>query len=255
MKFFGTVLTGSVLFLFVACQTPDKSDGKVASPAEDTAQSIPEALQKVLQAHGSLEQWLKMKALYFEIVKDPQNEKHFIQLQERLDRVEGSNFIMGYDGQEVWMEADTTYRGNAEFYHNLMFYFYAMPFVLADPGINYRQIEPLVAEGKQYPGIAVSYDDGIGASSKDEYLLFYHPETFEMAWLGYTATYFSNERSTEFNWIKYSAWDTFNGLKLPATLTWYNHDQSLPTEPRNSVDFANVKLSEDMLEKELFIGP
>ena len=255
MKAPGTILAGLLLLLWATCQTPDKAQEVNSSQVEDTAKSLPEALQQVLQAHGSLDQWRHMKALYFEIVKEPQNEKHFIQLQERLDRVEGSNFTMGYDGQDVWMEADTAYKGNAEFYHNLMFYFYAMPFVLADPGINYQQAEPLVVEGQRYPGIAVSYNDGIGTSSKDEYLLYYHPETFEMAWLGYTATYFSNERSTEFNWIKYAAWDTFNGLKLPTTLNWYNHDQGLPTQPRNSVEFVNVNISEDMLEKELFIGP
>ena len=254
MKPFRTILTGVVL-LFVACQTPDKSEEIVSSTVEDTAQNIPEALRKVLQAHGSLRQWRKMQALYFEIVKDPQNEKHIVQLQDRLDRVEGSNFIMGYNGQEVWMEADTTYKGNAEFYHNLMFYFYAMPFVLADPGINYRQAEPLMAEGKQYPGIAVAYDDGIGTSPKDEYLLYYHPETFEMAWLGYTATYFSNERSTNFNWISYSGWDTINGLKLPTKLTWYNHEDGAPTEARNTVQFVNISISDEAPEANLFAGP
>ena len=255
MKALGSILTGMLLLLLITCQTPDKSQQIMAKPVEDITQSIPESLQKVLQAHGSLAKWRTMKALYFEIVKDPQNEKHLVQLPERLDRVEGSNFVMGYDGQEVWMEADTTYKGNAEFYHNLMFYFYAMPFVLADPGINYREAEPLMAQGKQYPGIAISYNDGIGASSKDEYRLYYHPETFEMAWLAYTATYFSNEKSTDFNWISYSGWDTINGLKLPVTLTWYNHEDGIPTEVRNTVHFVNVSITEESPETNLFVGP
>ncbi len=253
----GISLIGVVFLLFMlACQTPDRSKLETSSSAiEQPAENYPEAMLKVLQAHGGLAQWRNMQSLYFEIEKDQQNEKHFIQLQNRLDRVEGANFVMGYDGQDVWVDADTTYKGNAEFYHNLMFYFYAMPFVLADPGINYQQIDPLIVQGTEYPGIAISYDEGIGTSPKDEYLLFYHPDSFEMAWLGYTATYFSKEKSTDFSWIAYSDWTTVNGLKLPTTLTWHQQQDGVPTEARNSVNFVNISPSEEILSEDLFIGP
>jgi hypothetical protein len=76
-----------------------------------------------------------------------------------------------------------------------------------------------------------------------------------MSWLGYTATFFSNEKSSDFNWIKYSAWEDAGGLKLPSTLTWYNHEKGKPTEPRNDVEFVNIKVSEDPLDQKLFVGP
>lgn len=254
MNLFNIPLASICLLLLLSCQSPDNS-GQSNPQTEENFQNFPESLHKVLQAHGGLEQWHKMQSLYFEIVKDQQNEKHTVQLWDRRDRVEGADFVMGFDGQEVWLEADTTYKGNPEFYHNLMFYFYAMPFVLADPGINYHSVEPVTIEGLEYPGIAISYDDGIGASSKDQYIIYYHPSTFQMEWLGYTVTYFSGERSDAFNWIKYSKWATFNGLKLPTTLTWYQHENGTPTEPRNNVLFVNTKVSEDASPDHRFDRP
>ena len=255
MSLFSPRLLYIVLSVLAACQTPEKSAESSARQAEENAQHLPESLNRVLQYHGGLEKWRNMQSLYFEIETDPQNEKHFVQLWDRRDRVEGSNFTMGYDGEAVWMEADTTYKGNPEFYHNLMFYFYAMPFVLADPGINYQATEPLTIEGVEYPGIAVSYHQGVGTSSKDQYFLYYHPQTFQMAWLGYTVTYFSGETSNDIHWIKYSAWGTFNGLKLPTTMIWYHYENGSPTEPRNSVQFVNIKISEDAPADNLFVGP
>ena len=73
--------------------------------------------------------------------------------------------------------------------------FLTMPFVLADDGINYQDVEPLVFEGKTYPGIQISYESGVGESSEDEYKVYYDPETNKMTWLGYTVTYFSKEKS------------------------------------------------------------
>ena len=102
------------------------------------------------------------------------NEKHTIDLHSRKDKVETPPVEIGFDGKDVWLlDEAKAYKGNAELYHNLMFYFYAMPFVLADSGINYKVAEDLVYDGKNYPGIHISYNDGVGASSKDDYYLYY----------------------------------------------------------------------------------
>jgi len=116
-------------------------------------------------------------------------------LKTRAERIEASSFTSGFDGQRYWVQADTSYKGNPKFYTNLMFYFYAMPFVLADSGINYTPVEPLVFQETKYPGFRISYGDGIGVSPEDEYFIHYHPETFEMAWLGYTVTFYSGKKS------------------------------------------------------------
>lgn len=238
----------NLLYLFVlalvvgACNAPATTETATA-PKVDLSK-YPADLQKVFAKHGSLATWKKMKALSYEIVKEEGNEKQMIDLHDRRERIEATNFKTGYDGTNFWVEADTSYKGNPVFYHNLMFYFYAMPFVLADDGIIYGETEPLAFEGKSYPGIRISYDDGVGVSSKDEYFIHYDPETYQMAWLGYTVTYFSGEKSERISWIRYNDWKEFNGVVLPNAMTWFKVEEGKLIEPRNTRAFANVKVSE-----------
>jgi hypothetical protein len=76
-----------------------------------------------------------------------------------------------------------------------------------------------------------------------------------MEWLGYTVTFFSKEKSKEFHFIKYSNWQTFNGLVLPETLTWYKYENNLPTEKRNDLKFTNIKLTKEKPESQIFEMP
>ena len=79
-----------------------------------------------------------------------------------------------------------------------------MPFVLADDGITYTNVEPLIVEGKEYPGIKISYEAEIGESPEDEYIMYYDADSNKMAWLGYTVTYFTKEKSKDWHFIKYA---------------------------------------------------
>lgn len=214
----------------------------------------PEALQKVFTKHGGLEDWSKMNALTFEIVKEKGNEKHQIDLKNRRDRVEGSNFVLGNDGTNIWVDADTSYKGNAAFYHNLMFYFYAMPFVLADDGIVYSEADTLHFDGKSYPGIHIAFQDGVGQVSTDEYILHYDPETYQMAWLGYTVTFKTKKKSYKYGWIRYNDWKAINGFALPNSMTWYSVENDSIKAPRSTREFTNVivgnrPFSDDVFEK------
>ena len=222
-----------------------------AEPEIDLSK-YPETLQKIFAKHGGLESWQKMKALSYEIVRENGNEKQMIDLKDRRERIEASNFTTGYDGKDIWVEADTSYKGNPVFYHNLMFYFYAMPFVLADDGIIYSEADTLFFENKKFPGIKISYNAGVGESPEDEYFIHYHPDSYEMAWLGYTVTYFSKEKSADIHWIRYNDWKNFNGFLLPNSMTWYKYENGLPTEKRNVREFVNVVISENPFEDSVF---
>ena len=136
-----------------------------------------------------------------------------------------------------------------------MFYFYAMPFVLADPGIEYFDTEPLVFEGKEFPGVGVRYDDGVGTSPEDEYFLYYDPETYLMAWLGYTVTYGTGRTSDDIHWIRYDNWVPVGDLKLPGSITWYTVTEGKPTASRNTLQFQNPVLNKDPADPSLFEQP
>lgn len=225
-------------------------------PVEMAKPNYPEALGKVLEKHGGMDAWKQQRTMVFALQKPDFKEVHTIDLHSRKDRIDTEIFSMGFDGENAWLlNTDKKYTGNVGFYHNLIFYFYAMPFVLADDGIVYGKTEDLVYEGKNYPGIEISYESGVGASSKDQYFIHYDPDTFEMAWLGYTVTYRSGEVSDNVKWIRYDDWTTIDGLVLPNSISWYKYEGRNLLEPANTLPFIEATVSTSAKEASFYEKP
>lgn len=237
------------LVFAVSCkEAPKKQMPEMETTKNETEaleMDYPENLSMVLDAHGGLKNWRKKRNLSFTIPKPDAAETHSIDLYDRRDKIEMPTASMGFDGENVWLSDEgKSYEGNPAVYHNLMFYFYAMPFVLADDGINYADTEPLEFEGKLYPGIHVTYNDGVGASPKDDYYLYYDADTHQMAWLGYTFTFGSDERSEDVSYIRYADWAEVDGVMLPTVLTWYTNEGTTIKEAKDPLPFENIALSE-----------
>lgn len=245
------------LFCLVSCTTPTLQKSLAdTETAQLAASPFPSELQQVFEKHGGIDRWKAMQTMSYEIEKETGNEKQFISLWDRREKIEASNFSMGYDGSIYWLTAGEDYKGNPKFYKGLMFYFYAMPFVLADEGIVYAETEPITYEGKSYPGIRISYGAEVGLSPEDEYFIHYDPETFQMAWLGYTVTYSSQVKSDNINWIRYDDWGNHNGLYLPHSLTWFKVDEAGKLlEPRKTRKFVQIQVSEEAFAPGLLDKP
>jgi len=254
------ILVSLFCIAMMSCKETPK-EMKTESETPEMAVNIddskyPEALRKVFEAHGGLTAWKNQRVLTFEMPKEETTEKHTIDLYSRDEKIEMPSISMGSDGADIWLnDTEGAYKGDAVFYHNLMFYFYAMPFVLADDGIQYSDTEPLKFEGKTYPGIRISYNDGVGLSPKDEYFIHYNSETFQMEWLGYTVTFRSGEKSDNVKWIRYNDWMDVDEVVLPRSLTWYSVEDGQIKEPRSPRIFENVTLSETAQPAGFFAKP
>lgn len=218
--------------------------------------TYPKNFLKVLEAHGGLENWKEYKTLRFDLPKPDFTESHTIDLFNRFDKITASSFSLGYDGNDVWLlDSTNSYEGNPMFYHNLMFYFYAMPFVLADEGINYEETTPLEVDGVTYPGFKITFDTGVGVSSKDEYYIHYDAATFEMKWLGYTVTYFSKALSDKVSWINYGNWIKVEDVLLPSSITWHPVENGKIEGPAKTVNFENVSVSKTAKPIDFYAKP
>ena len=260
MKFKSLALI--VLLILSSCKDANQ---KVESSTDYSKENLdvttsvyPDNISKVFEAHGGLDKWQQMQTLKFTMPKESGDEVTTTDLHNRSSLIDMPEHTIGFDGNELWLQNKDTvsYKGNPpRFYYNLMFYFYAMPFVLADDGIVYTDVEPLVFEGQEYPGIKISYEAGVGESPDDEYIIYYNKETNQMEWLAYTVTYFSKEKSKKFSYIKYSDWLTMEGMKLPKTLNWYTVEEGKPVAERNSREFTNIVLSIEKLDETVFKKP
>lgn len=239
-----------------------KSDSIITSvkePNETKTKNVkefPAELKAVLTAHGSLKQWKQMNNLCFEMKGENGMETHTVSLPDRKTKVESKDWSIGYDGKKVWLlRHDVGYNGNPVFYHDLMFHFYAMPFLIADPGTNYVALQPTELDGKLYNGYKISYNDGVGDSSKDEYKLYFNPETNKMVWLAYTVTFKDQKKSSDWHYIKYDKWQDVNGLLLPEKLTWYKVENGKPKGKDMDVKFNQITATETVLDASVFKKP
>lgn len=218
-------------------------------------EKFPETLGKVFEKHGGIDTWRKANTLSF----NRGEESHTVDLNSRKTVVHSPKYSLGFNGKEVWMslQDSTAFKRDPKFYYNLYFYFYAMPFVLADDGIVYEEAKPLIFEGKEYPGIKISFETNVGTSPDDNYFVYYNPETYQMEWLRYSVTFFSKKTASKFNVIRYNDWETVDGLTLPKSITWYKKDESgLPTEPRGAAtEFSLAIVKEAKLQDSFFEKP
>lgn len=220
-------------------------------------QNIPEVMKEALEANGGLENWSKMNTLEFSFPKGDAEELHQIDLPSRKVRINHPNYTVGYDGNEVWVSPNKEAFGSssARFYHNLIFYFYAIPYVLTDPGINYEVLPDRELNGKTLSAIKVTFNDGVGDAPDDYYIAHFDKSNGEMYFLLYTVTYFSGEANERYGAIIYEDWEEYNGLKLPKTMKGYRYAADTLGEQRYTRKFDDIKLSMESLDPTLFEMP
>ncbi|WP_282044002.1 DUF6503 family protein [Winogradskyella flava] len=255
-----------ILFIFLfaifimGCKNEPKTESTQIDDVsnEDITTSIyPESITKIFDAHGGIDQWNKMKTLSFTMEKPNGKELTTTNLKTRAELIDTPTYALGFDGKDLWVnEKDgKEYKGKPWFYKGLMMYFYAMPFIVGDDGIIYEDAEPLIFDGKTYPGILISYEAGVGVSPDDQYIIYYDAETGQMEWLAYTVTFGKDGKSKEFKFIRYNNWQTVNGLRLPKSVDWYKYENNRPTEKRNTVGFMDVIVSESAPDNSMFTLP
>ena len=249
------VLLLLMVVIAISCKNEPKKEIKEETVVAVVEENFPTELGKVFEAHGGIETWRNSAVLSF----TKGEEVHTVDLHARKNVIKSPNYTIGFDGKEVWLDETEkgAFKGNPSFYHNLFFYFYAMPFVLSDDGISYEKITPITFEGVTYPGYKMSFKASAGSSPDDNYKLYYNPKTYQMEWLAYTATFNTKKPSDKFSVIKYGTWNNVNGLILPSEITWYKTDDTgVPTEPaRPAAVFTSATISKDKLADSFFAKP
>jgi len=223
-----------------------------------SSKEYPKDLQNIFKAHGGLDAWKQMKSLIFTMETENEDLVITTNLNSREALLDNSKKKIGFDGKQVWLlnKTEEKYKGyNPIYEYNLMFYFYAMPFILSDDGINYAKTDPLIFDGKTYPGIEITYNKGVGETPEDRYILYYNSKTYKMEWLGYTVSFVEGIDKKELHFRRYNDWQNVNGLILPKSITGYNFKNDKPTTVKHKNVFKDIKISKEKVESSKFTKP
>lgn len=240
----------TVLLLVSACNTVQVPQQQVKT------NPLPTVLKKALTAHGGLAKWQGMNTLEYSAERKEKPERHIIDLQSRKVLLKHDDYQLGFDGKEVWVSPNLAAfgKGSPRFYHNLYFYFYTIPFVLADPGVHYEVLPQKELKGQLYNALKVTYGAGVGDAPDDYYIAHFNTETNLMEWLLYTVTYYSGEKNEKFKALHYE-WQQVNGLTLPSKLTGYKYEDGKIGDLRYTRPFKNVQIKTTKVNSSIFEMP
>ncbi|MGK7392645.1 MAG: DUF6503 family protein [Candidatus Cyclobacteriaceae bacterium M2_1C_046] len=258
------ILLSLSAFLLLGCdqKTEDQEQNQIENDVSSEINILPETVKEAMQAHGSYETWKDYSTLIYTIdtntITNFFNEKHHIDLDSRKVLIRHDSFKIGYNGEQVWIAPDKEAFGerSPRFYHNLFFYFFSFPFVMADDGVVLEQQGNKTLKGKEYETVRVSYKEGVGDTPEDYYIAYLDPETNQLEWLLYTVTYFSGKAHEDFNALHYADWQKVNGILVPRRMVGYKYaGDSVTNTERYRAVFSDIKFREKDLEDHIFEMP
>ena len=153
-----------------------------------------------IEAHGGLERWYEQSPLYYRFnyrpteadktIRDSYILNDYVNARAVHTSATQEGMTYGFDGKDAWKApAGAELEINSRFWSLTPYYFVGLPFVLADEGINYEQLDDADWEGTNYHRVKVTYEAGQGDADKDYYVLWLNPETKQMDALNYIVSY------------------------------------------------------------------
>ncbi len=257
MKSTNTLLISLALgLLLLSC-----SDSNRTTSTENTTNDVsmmPMALQEGLEAHGGLYNWKKYGALSFVVSSRKAPEKHLVDLMSRKVLITtDTSFTMGYNGKDVWVSPNlAAYSGSSpRFYHNLLFYFFALPFVITDPGAQQEALPDITFNGVPYNRVRVTFGEKVGDSPDDQYILWFRTSDHMLQMINYSVTFFDAANASKFNAIVYEEWERVNELQLPKQWTSYRWENDSLGERRGTTTINQITLKEQNPDGAVFEMP
>lgn len=175
---------------------------------------------------------------------------------EAVEDVDGR---MAWDGQDAWISPASIEQINPRFWSATGYYFESIPFILADPGVNYRVFPPEEHDGINYQRVTAYYDPNVGDTPGDTYTLFINPDTGMLDVVLYTVTYGRPYQPgddwppepTRGNFFRYSDYVTVDGLTVPTRFRGYAYSDGEVGDLRNEAWASDFSFTEVFDETQL----
>jgi hypothetical protein len=224
-------------------------------------------LDRTIAAHGGLETWRSYRRLDYAVrdfplgANAPFDYEETVALGPRHYRADGDGYAAGFDGREAWVTPEVAALGlPPRFFLSGNFYFVAMPFVFADPGIDLAALEPAELGGRRYERVAVSYGAGVGDSDADDYILYLDPATHRLHMIDFRPTSNSIRGDTPVEELPrkvlvFDEWQRASGLLVPARATFRTLENGRLGEDGASYSVTDVRFAVHAPSPALFAAP
>jgi uncharacterized protein DUF6503 len=229
-----------------------------ATSAAEPLQAGPtrsQALTSALKAHGGLTTWQSYARMDYATTDFPLGANapfDFTQttdLRNRHHLTQGKNFTAGKNQHNAWALPNNDALGlPPAFFESGNFYFIAMPFVFADPGVITKDLGQTTFQNKTYNLVSVTYPAGIGDTPEDDYMLYIDAKTHRLKMIDFIPTSAEINGDTPKDQLPRKAlvfdnWQQANGLLVPSKLTFYGWADGQLQGQGNTYTIHNVYFS------------
>jgi hypothetical protein len=210
---------------------------------------------RAIRAHGGLEAWYRAptSSYTWEYANREADVrfKSFMVVDNRTRRAYHDLLTTGtyadadsvdarfaWDGSRAWIVPDTIETPNPHFWALSGFYFQQIPFVLADPGLNYRTLPDDTIGGEPHDMVEVTFERGVGDTPGDTYTLYLDKGTGRVDAIRYTVSYGRDvEPGADLpqTFFDYEGYVTVDGLTVPTRFEGYTYsdDEGRGEQVRN----------------------
>lgn len=238
-------------------------DAEAARRAEEARERMQPSeggrlLLMAIDAHGGLERWFATSTSSFgweysnlgadlrfksEMVADNRDRRvyHDVTILGTPDDPRPFEGRMAWDGTEAWFSPAEATQLNARFWALTGYYFQLIPFVFADPGINYESLPDEELDGATYDMVKVTYDPGIGDAS-DYYIVYVDQETRRVRAIRYVVTFGGREPGPE-TLFYYNDLQTVDGLTVATAFEGYRFADGQKGEHRSNAWATDIDFS------------
>lgn len=216
-------------------------------------------LEKCIKAHGGWATWQSFEGLEYTLINNGTPIYQLTHLKDRRAYLKAAAFEIGFDGEVAWAipDLESVPSKSAAVYHNLDFYFIAMPFVLKDPGVTTTYQGKTLIDSLEYETLKVTFGPSVGFTPQDIYYLYLDPDTYRLKILVYSITYSDKTKGNEFNSAKvYSEYQSVQDLWMPGKMENFEwHDGKIGVSKHHVRLFEDIQFLKVIPDMERFTAP
>jgi hypothetical protein len=131
-----------------------------------------------------------------------------------------------WTGDRAWIAPPDIEQPNPRFWALSGFYFQQIPFVFADPGVNYEVLPDDSIDGTPHDMVRITFGDDVGDAPDDVYTLYLDKESGQVDAIRYAVTYgrdVDSDADLSETFFDYQDYVTVDGLTVPTRFAGFSY--------------------------------